>query len=42
MQSFDHDKSSFILQLIKGESRNLQKVFSILMEEQLLCLIYYY
>ena len=29
MQSFDHDKSSSISQLIKGKSRNLQKLLRV-------------
>ena len=43
MQSFDHDKSSSISELIKGKLREISKHYAdILKEQQLLCLISYY
>ena len=40
-QFIHHDESSSTSQLIKGRSRDLQKLLSYLKEEQLLCLIYW-
>ena len=42
IHSFDYDKSSSVSPLINGKSRNLQKLLNILIEQQLLCLMYYY